>query len=211
MLSRKTKLALLELFNKNTSENLFKKNLRELLEKNNIKQTDLAKAIGVDNQTISNWLNDNGSRPKWVDYMYRLNQYLYGKVRNYNPLDLFTNNKLVTDGLEKSTKKKKSKLERLKRLHLEEYIVKLGGANGRLNSAEWKGVDYYTLFIDTKFHELLEDINNNYCKVPISQRVNVHSKGYLEKKLFDYMVNFLEEGNARIEKRQREKSEKDKK
>ena len=200
----------IEIFAKNCDTSVFRENLRNILEDNDIRQTDLAKAIGVDNQTISNWLNDsNGYRPKWVDYMFKMNEFLYARVPKYNPLDLFTKNKEMEQQLFQYFEKTNTDLEHMKKQDLEKYVVALGGANGRLSLAEWKGVDYYTLFKDAKFHQLLEKVNDNYCKVPLGQRINKFSREYLQREMFDYFVNFLEKGNERIAKMKEEKKKKD--
>ena len=210
-MKKSTKQLLIDLFIEKCDPKEFGRNLRNILEENDIKQTELARGIGVDNQTISNWLNENdGYRPKWVDYMYKLNDFLFRKAKNYNPLNLFTCNPMLSKQLhEYFIKKNEDYEEHMKKLELERYIVALGGANGRLHMADWKSVDYFTLFKDSKFHELLENINNNYCKVPIGQRVNIHSREYLQRELFDYFVDFLENGNKRIEQMKQLKKKKE--
>ena len=54
---------------KNASQ-IFSKNLREILKQNRITQQELAIAMGINDQTISNWFDSKkGYQPCWIGYM----------------------------------------------------------------------------------------------------------------------------------------------
>ena len=53
--------------------NCFSYRLFNIMKMNKIKKVDLARAIGVSEQTARNWFDTkNGYRPQWVDYMFNI-------------------------------------------------------------------------------------------------------------------------------------------
>ena len=199
-MNKKMNKIIIEHFDETLDVENFSIRLRELLENNNIKQTELAKAIGVDNQTISNWLNaNNGYRPKWVDYMYKLNEFLYRYVDNYSPLNLFTMgyNRLV-DATEYYRKQEEDRIGKNK-LEVERHLVLLNTINTNLERGkEWKGIDFASLFRKNKFYDLIQQINEKHC---LHKKTDSSGKNYysinLKEELFNFIVKFLNESNKK--------------
>ena len=74
-------------------QNCFSKRLLEIMKINKIKKVDLARAIGVSEQTARNWFDcKNGYKPQWIDYMFNMFIFLVANDKSFNPLYLFDKN-----------------------------------------------------------------------------------------------------------------------
>ncbi len=71
---------------------IFSKNLKKVMKQNKITQQELATAMGVNDQTLSNWFdNKKGYQPKWVGYMALMFKYLIEskKIKFFEPTFLY--------------------------------------------------------------------------------------------------------------------------
>ena len=197
-IKKEVKKYLLEKFDETYDVSNFTKRLRRILDKYNIKQTDLAKAMKIDNQTISNWLNSEKT-PKWIDYMYRMNRYFYMRVEDYSPLYLFYSD---YNQYKESTKYLIQDVEFAYRLCKAEY-EKFYMFFNQFNNIIEKGtisndIDFTILFQTIEFYKVIQDINENFCKLPENKRyLYSGDKSYnkLKDTLFNVVCDFLAKSN----------------
>ena len=79
---------------KKIEEEMFTERLNAILKDNNIKKVQLADYMGINVQTIYNWLSKgNNYTPNWVCYAYKLNIFLKNNIKNFNPMDLYLTDK----------------------------------------------------------------------------------------------------------------------
>lgn len=62
--------------------------LKKILKANKITKKEFAEGIGIAPQTVHKWYSTK-TNPDWANYLYRSIKYLYYKIPNFEPLQLF--------------------------------------------------------------------------------------------------------------------------
>lgn len=192
---------ILAFFRERWKADKFIKRLRQLLKENNIKEIELAKVIGVNDQTISNWFSNNGAtKPQWIEYMYKLNIYLFTKIEDYSPMDLYFDFSTLAKGVKEYDIKIEQE-ERKKKIAQQKLFYEiLSTINNKLSKGIIYDINFSNLLANDNFYKTIADINEKYCKLPPNER----NKGYgpnsvnkLKDSLFDVVCKFLDNENKK--------------
>lgn len=70
-------------------ESRISSSLSTLLDTYKLSQTDFAKIVGLDNQTVNNWLSTKTKSPKWMNVLYKTILLFHMLDKNFDSLYLF--------------------------------------------------------------------------------------------------------------------------
>lgn len=180
---------------KKIEEKMFTERLNAILKDNNIKKVQLADYMGINVQTIYNWLSKgNNYTPNWVCYAYKLNIFLKNNIKNFNPMDLYLTDK---EAKIQAERRKQNEIDAQKYSVLRGAFIKnLSNINKHLCDGEIYGLNFYYLLSSDKFYKTISQIY--LC---IFKNDSSFDRTKLKNELFEIIFKFLKKENNRKAKK----------
>lgn len=181
----------------------FQIRLKEVLKAKKIKQYQLAKFMGIDKQTITNWLGGTSRHycPEWIKYMCKMMVFLINKASPpFTPLDLFSNQKPIFKIKEDYLQKEKKSAQCKKQIS---YLQNLMPNEKMLEIYDKMIFDKEFADLICEYYKTVNNLTLSEKKSQIGQEKLADIKQRVSDRIFyflDQPLYIMYEYNKRIEK-----------